>query len=365
MLPTYEMIIEPNENSDVEVSFMALVDKPAIEKNFLAFKSHSLEFKADPERMIISGPAMVADSLIYRRDENGEYNVFFSKETISQIAQKFFKKDYHKNINLFHDTPVSDVTIFESFVSDASRGIQPMKGFEDLPDGSWFISAKVENPEVWNRIKAGELKGFSVEGVFSYIKSNRTDKHNAVFNKKDIMATIQEMFNEFKEKFFGEPSQNAPVTMAKYQLADGTEVECDKLESGGMMTIAGAPAMPGDYQLADGTKLTVGDGGVISAVGAAEPMNDYSKNFAAIDQKFAAYETKFTEQSATIKQLSESFSKTNETIVHLVGIVEKMAQSATAEPVGASQNNFSEAQKSKEEKRKELSEALQKIRNKN
>lgn len=171
-LPAYEMVIDENAESEVEVSFIALVDKPAIEKNFMAFNSVRLDFAIDPARQIISGPAMVPDTLIYRRDAGGEYNVFFSKDTIESIALKFFKKDYQKNLNLFHDPALSlqGVTIFESFVSDKARGIQPMKGFEDLPDGTWFISAKVENPEVWAKVQTGEVKGFSVEGIFSYMK---------------------------------------------------------------------------------------------------------------------------------------------------------------------------------------------------
>lgn len=156
-LPTYEMVINPEESSDVEVSFVALVDKPAIERNFMAFKNQRLEFAINEEKRIISGPAMIADQLIYRKDENGEYNVFFSPDTVRDIALKFFKKDYQKNLNLFHDPNLSlqGVTIFESFVSDTSRGIQGMKGYEDLPDGTWFISAKVENDEVWQAIKGG------------------------------------------------------------------------------------------------------------------------------------------------------------------------------------------------------------------
>jgi hypothetical protein len=175
-LPVFELVINPDESSDAEVSFVALVDKPAIEKNFLAFNAIPLQFAVNDEKRIISGPAMVAESLIYRRDEQGEYNVFFSAATIKEIALKFFKKDYQKNLNLFHDPslPLNGVTIFESFISDKERGIQPMKGFEDLPDGSWFISAKVENDEVWAKIKSGEVKGFSVEGIFSYVKKQKT-----------------------------------------------------------------------------------------------------------------------------------------------------------------------------------------------
>jgi len=96
--------------------------------------------------------------------------VIFDKAAIRSIVEKFSAKGYMKNFNLFHNeqAQVSDVTIFNSFISDSELGISPLKGFEDIADGSWFISAKVNNDDVWEKVKAGQIKGFSVEGLFNY-----------------------------------------------------------------------------------------------------------------------------------------------------------------------------------------------------
>ena len=123
------------------------------------------------EQRIVSGPLMVADQLIYRNNEKmGEHYVKFSAETIKDIAIKFSKKKYQMNVNLMHDPKmkVDGVTMFESFIVDKKRGIQAMEQFKDIPDGSWFGSFYVENDEVWNAVKKGELRGFSVEGLFQY-----------------------------------------------------------------------------------------------------------------------------------------------------------------------------------------------------
>jgi hypothetical protein len=123
------------------------------------------------EEKIISGPLMLADQLIYRNNEQfGEHYVKFSRETIKSIAIKFSKRQYMNHVNLMHDQnkKVDGVTMFESFIVDKKRGIMPMVGFEDVADGSWFGSFYVENPKVWDKIKSGELKGFSVEGLFDY-----------------------------------------------------------------------------------------------------------------------------------------------------------------------------------------------------
>lgn len=141
------------------------IDKTELKKDRLSFQVVS------EDEHIISGPLMIADELIYRNnDKFGEHYVKFSADTIQKIAIKFSKKKYQSNVNLMHDPnqKVEGVTMFESFIVDKKRGILPMKGFEDVADGSWFGSFYVENDEVWNKVKAGEFKGFSVEGLFDY-----------------------------------------------------------------------------------------------------------------------------------------------------------------------------------------------------
>lgn len=377
-LPTYELIINPDEISDVEVSFVALVDKPAIEKNFLAFNSKELHFALDEEKRIISGPAMVADSLIYRRDDQGEYNVFFSAETIKQIALKFFKKDYQKNLNLFHDPTLSleGVTIFESFISDKARGILPMKAFKDLPDGTWFISAKIENDAVWEKVKSGEVKGFSVEGIFSYVKKlSGTDAHSShIIGNDSLMDNILDTLNQIKEKFLGNapaaPVPAAPQVLATdYTLADGTPVSIDKLEVGGVCLANGVPCPPGPCELSDGTKLVIGDGGVISEITPASDMPmaspDYSSQFATYDEKFASYETKFEAYEQRFNEMGSQLSNANATIVQLVSIVEQLAKAPTADPVGDNKGNFiTQKVQLASEKRKTLAESIQALKNK-
>jgi hypothetical protein len=206
-LQVYKARIDPSMDSDLEVNYIGLVDRPAIERNFQAFRDHQKRaaFVLNEEKRIISGAAMIADMPIYRKDAQlGEYYVVFDKLAIQTIVEKFSAKGYLKNFNLFHDQQqkVSDVTIFNSFVSDAELGIPPMAGFEDVADGSWFISAKVNNPTVWEAVKAGTIKGFSVEGLFNYVpasvqkmaSSNDLTDDEACFLKDAIcnhQATLQ------------------------------------------------------------------------------------------------------------------------------------------------------------------------------
>lgn len=124
----------------------------------------------DEEKRIVTGAAMIADLPIYRRDDvRGEYYVVFDKESIFKIAKKWARGNKYDAVNAHHRTPIMDgVSLFESYIIDRERGVMPPKGFEEVADGSWFVSYLVDNDDVWARVKEGEFKGFSVEGVFDF-----------------------------------------------------------------------------------------------------------------------------------------------------------------------------------------------------
>lgn len=192
-LPVFELMISEDINDDAEVNFVSLVDRPAIQRNWNAFSDKQNFNIASEEKRIISGAIMLADTPIFRSDAtHGDYYVVFSKETIFQIVQRYFKKKYQANVNLNHNQQMQldNVVMFESFISDKERGIMPMRGFEDAPDGSWFGSMKVDNEYAWNEIKAGNVKGFSVEGIFEYSKKPRKEE--------TIMEQIKNILSQVK-----------------------------------------------------------------------------------------------------------------------------------------------------------------------
>jgi hypothetical protein len=159
-LPIYKLTIDEESEG---VDFVALTDRPAIERNFQAF-SNQIRFTETAKR-VLSGPLMLADTPVYRNDPKlGEYMVVFDKDTIYKIAQKFFKMGAQKSVNIEHNKPVDGLYLFESFIIDRERGVNPPKGYEDVTDGSWFGSYKVENDAIW--AARDNFKGFSVEGMF-------------------------------------------------------------------------------------------------------------------------------------------------------------------------------------------------------
>ena len=179
-LPLFKLTIKEDEESIQEVNAVALVDVPAIGQPFFAFqkqefvepgaqidREQKMKFSVvnEDERVVV-GPAMVPNMRIFRKDETGEYYVFFDEKTIETIALKFFAKGFQNNANEMHAKTVDGVTFFQSWIADESKGIPKMKQFESLPDGTWFLGAKINNDETWAKVKDGTFKGFRVEGMF-------------------------------------------------------------------------------------------------------------------------------------------------------------------------------------------------------
>ena len=147
----------------------------------------------NPEQKIVTGPLMIADLPIYRRDADEEYYVTFSAAEIKKIVQRFFKKGYQSKVNVEHSTPVDGVFMFESYIIDRKKGIMPPKGFDEVSDGSWFGSFKVENEKIWEEVKAGTFKGFSVEGLFRYEKTNKV-----ITEEEQIMSQIFKILSQIE-----------------------------------------------------------------------------------------------------------------------------------------------------------------------
>ena len=190
-----ELVINEDEEDESGISFISLVDQPAIEKMFQKFnKQKPLDFQfeiQDEEKRIVSGYFMVADLPIPRLNDLGEkFFVVFKKDTINKIVNKFFKQGYSNKINLMHDQDMDGVYVIESLIIDSKRGTNPPKGFEKVPDGSWWGSLRIMNDEVWNLILENKIKGFSVEGLFASNKSRNIQER--------IINKIREVIKDYK-----------------------------------------------------------------------------------------------------------------------------------------------------------------------
>jgi hypothetical protein len=152
-----------------------MVNKFQEEFEYLFTKQQEKQhFQIDSEeKRIVLGPAMIPDQKIFRKDALGNpYYVFFSSETIKMIAEKYMRNKYLDNNDQMHDgTAVKDVYVIESWIKEDMNDKSNKYGYSDLPVGTWFVSMKVKNIEIWNKVKENKLNGFSVSGFFEEVAS--------------------------------------------------------------------------------------------------------------------------------------------------------------------------------------------------
>ena len=166
-LPIYEIGIDLNDGK-TGVEFNSLVHDPAHEVSFQTF-SKIKRYHFNDEEMIVSGVSISADTPIYRNDGNGdEYYVVFRKEAIKDIIHDYAKNNRFNNVNIEHNSNdvAEGVFMVHSYQVDTEKGFTAPERFKDVNDGSWITSYKFENAELYNRVKSGEMTGFSIEGNF-------------------------------------------------------------------------------------------------------------------------------------------------------------------------------------------------------
>jgi len=164
-----ELILD-EESIDAGVNAISIVESPAIESDFIAL-SKEQEIKlaeVDKEKRVLMGAALIPNKTIFRKNGEDEFYVYFSKETIAKASQLFLKQGNQGKSTLEHQLKLSDLTVVESWLVDDSEKDKSAYYGLSMPVGTWMVSIKVDNDEVWNDfVKTGKVKGFSIEGYFA------------------------------------------------------------------------------------------------------------------------------------------------------------------------------------------------------
>ncbi len=171
-----ELILD-EENEDNGITAISVVENPAIEEDFIALKNQEVKFaEQDKEKRILMGAALIPNKPIYRKNEEDEYYIFFSKETVRKASELFFIKGNQSESTLEHKVALEGLTVVESWIVESDKDKSRHYGME-VPVGTWMVSMKVNNDEVWNEyVKSGKVKGFSIEAYFSDKMSRPKDK---------------------------------------------------------------------------------------------------------------------------------------------------------------------------------------------
>ena len=182
-----ELLIDEDELlSGIEA--ISIVDRPAIQEHFIALSEQSkLQLaEVDKEKRILMGAALVPNKNIYRQDGDDEYYIYFSEDTVRKASELFLMRGNQNKSTLEHEAQLNGLSVVESWIIEDEKYDKSRKYDMELPVGTWMVSMKVNNDEVWNNyVKTGLVKGFSIEGYF-------TDK----VNMAEIESVSEDEANE-------------------------------------------------------------------------------------------------------------------------------------------------------------------------
>ena len=255
---------------------ISLVDDPAVMSNFQAFDKQNIPQMyaiQDEEKRLVRGVVMRADFPIYRRDDKmGEYYIIYKADQIRIMAEKYLAESRQNDVNVMHrkDSDVDGVQMVQYFIKGDGVSVE---GFDECADGSLFAEFHIVNDDVWNEIKAGTYKGFSLEGIFDMQPETDADEIQDIVDKLD--GAFRKLFKNNNNKIMSK-LKKLKAALAKAFAALGN-VTTDKgilawdgdedLKAGYKIYIEDAegnrtPAEDGDYRTEDGKTIVVVGGQV-------------------------------------------------------------------------------------------------------
>jgi len=163
-----ELILDENEELN-GIEAISIVENPAIEEDFIALKSDEIKLaEVNQEKRILMGALLIPNKPIYRNGSEGDYYIFFSKDTISKASQMYLRNGYQNNSTLEHSKDLKGLTLVESWIVEDEVQDKSRKYGLNVPIGTWMGAVKVNNEEIWNEyVRTNKVKGFSIEGYFA------------------------------------------------------------------------------------------------------------------------------------------------------------------------------------------------------
>lgn len=319
-LPLYECTIDADNCGIVRIS---LVDRPAVDKDFVALKAAPLRLQvASEERRIVRGVVVRADYPIYRNDEDGEYYIIYTAPVIRQIAERFLKDGRQNYVNIMHATgDIDGVHLVELYIKDSAAGIAPA-GFDDVADGSLFAEYRVERDDVWQAIREGTFRGFSLEGYFRLLPAREIERTQK--NKKSMKNNLfKKALAALRRIMLGALTTDGGVLYWNEdgELAVGLAVEIEG-EDG-----VRVPAPDGDYTAEDGTVYTV-EGGIVTKI--EKPAEEAPVEGEPVEGDDDVPEEPAEEPAeapaATVPSLEDTIDELNRRVVELADRVEALEE---------------------------------------
>ena len=192
-----------NKNKKSGLQAISLVSKPAFQSNFYLLSSdednQQIFHFSDNEKQIVTGVLMIPNKLVYRNAdsmEDGEDGyIYFSEDCIQDTLLTFLSSDNVNKITLEHCEGVESnkIQLYELWlIENPEMDKSKVLGFNDLPKGSLMCSLKINDLDLWNEVKSGKYKGFSIEALYDFdqvteLSENKQNKNEIILKILDII----------------------------------------------------------------------------------------------------------------------------------------------------------------------------------
>jgi hypothetical protein len=197
-LDIFELFIdEEAEMGGIEA--ISIVENPAIEEDFVVLSSQQVKLaEINKEKRILMGPALIPNKKIYRRSGDKEYYITFSEETVRKASQLFLARGKQNNSTLEHEETLEDLSVVESWIIEDDKADKSRAYGLNMPVGTWMVSVKVNNDEIWQEfVKTERVKGFSIEGFFTDKQNERPQE--SIEEEAELSAEQMAMLYEVEE----------------------------------------------------------------------------------------------------------------------------------------------------------------------
>ena len=226
-MKVYEAVFKEGETEGVYA--LSVVENPAMEDFWITLSEQPevVELaQVDEEKRLLLGAALIPNKKIYRNIDGNEFYITFSDKTIETLSHEFLKKQNNNNSSLEHEVSLNGMSVVESWIVEDPNKDKSNSFGKTYEKGTWVAMMKVDNDEMWQKVKEGEIKGFSIDALLGLQEINL--KSNIKMNTEDLKSFKDSLVSDIKALFTtNEPEEvNEPTVEAQ---AEAVEVEAPEV----------------------------------------------------------------------------------------------------------------------------------------
>lgn len=205
-MKVYEAIFKEGETEGVYA--LSVVENPAMQDMWIALSEQPQQIElaqVDEDKRLLLGAALIPNKKIYRNIDGNEFYITFKEETIEKLAHNFFKNQNNNNSSLEHEVKLEGMSVVEGWTVEDPNNDKSNAFGKTYDKGTWVTMMKVDNDEMWEKVKNGEIKGFSIDALLGLqeinLKSQITMDNEAKKSLKDeILEGVKALFTSQKEE---------------------------------------------------------------------------------------------------------------------------------------------------------------------